>query len=147
MKPAASKSASNESAKIASKAHSYGSGSGSHMVEERLAAIEPAAGPRAVTSRVSNIAPSSVPAVKVAPVAKVEAPQAVSEVIQHDVVATDTVFKLARTYNTSANQILADNGMKTAADIKVGQMLNITTNTKAQVSVLDDMKRVLNADV
>lgn len=92
------------------------------ITSEPLADVSPSAGP-------------SVP-VKVAEVKP--------EVVTHTVLATDTVYKLARQYNTTTGQILKDNGFAATTDIREGQVLNITSNTKAPSSAWDDMKQMLS---
>ena len=67
------------------------------------------------------------------------------QIVEHPVIATDTGFKLARTYHTSVERILKDNGLASVADIREGQVLRIASNSKPQVSAWDDMKRVLTA--
>lgn len=100
------------------------------MKEESLASISPAAGPvvnRAVSQPVAVAKPAPQPTT-----------------VKHTVAATDTGYKLARTYNTSVEQILKDNNLKSIADIKEGQTLTIAQNSKPQYNAWDDMKKMLS---
>lgn len=97
-----------------------------HMQQESLAEIEPAAGPA-----------------RTQPSVQLAKPQPKVEDVVHTTTATDTVYKLARQYDTSAQQILADNGLKSPTDIRPGQQLTIRKNSKPQASVWADVKTML----
>jgi len=102
---------------------------------ENIASIDPAAGP---TPTFTGSAP------RLLPPQPENTPQQV-EHLTHTVVATDTVFKLASTYNTSARRIMQDNGMQAPTDIKVGQTLTIARNSNPAGSVWSDVKAALTS--
>ncbi len=109
------------------------------MEEENLSSIEPAAGPSSVkTTTVASTLRATAP-VQAAP--KVVQPQI--EEVTHTTTQTDTVYKLARQYDTTAQQILADNGLKSPTEIRPGQTLTIMRNSKPQGSVWADVKNML----
>lgn len=64
--------------------------------------------------------------------------------VSHKVVASDTVYKLARTYNTTSGQILKDNGLASTTDIKEGMVLTIASNSKPKSTAWDDMRKMLS---
>ncbi len=102
---------------------------------QRLAVIEPAAGPAR-----EDILTSRTPAShEVAASAEVE-----PTYVTHHVLSTDTAFKLARKYDTSVDRILKDNELKSAADIREGMELQIAQNSNPRTSAWEDMKRALS---
>jgi murein DD-endopeptidase MepM/ murein hydrolase activator NlpD len=105
------------------------------MQEENLSTIEPAAGPSQFKASTLH----STSPVQTAPKA---APPKVEQ-ITHTTTATDTIYKLARQYDTTAQQILTDNGMKSPTEIRPGQTLTILRNSKPQGSVWADVKTML----
>ncbi len=105
------------------------------MQEESLSSIEPAAGPSQFKTGTLN----STSPVQTAPKA---APPKVEQ-ITHTTTATDTIYKLARQYDTTAQQILTNNGMKSPTEIRPGQTLTILRNSKPQGSVWADVKTML----
>lgn len=106
---------------------------------ERLALIEPAAGPNeqpVIASRRVEVSTVKVEPVQVEPT-----------VVTHQVKATDTGYKLARQYDTSVSRILQDNNLKAVTDIREGMELQIAQNSNPRTSAWDDMKRALSEPV
>ena len=98
---------------------------------EPLGEIEPAAGPIPQAAKARTVqAPAAQPKPQV-------------EYIRHTTTQTDTVYKLARQYDTTAQQILADNSLKSPTDIRPGQQLTIARNSKPQGSVWADVRSML----
>jgi murein DD-endopeptidase MepM/ murein hydrolase activator NlpD len=60
----------------------------------------------------------------------------------HTVQPTDTLFKIARTYNTTPEAIIRANALKNAADVESGRTLTIPANTRATTPSLAE--RVTN---
>lgn len=122
-------------------------------VQSRTDVVNPIRREEAQVQPVRKVAPVVVPPVVtpkpvVKPVAVRAEPVAPEPTfVKHDVLATDTAFKLARKYNTSTDRILKDNGLKSITDIREGQTLTIAQNSKPQISAWEDMKRMLSEPV
>jgi murein DD-endopeptidase MepM/ murein hydrolase activator NlpD len=107
------------------------------MQEEALAKISPAAGP----DMGAKIATQQT-----MPVASAKAVTAQPEptVVAYTVLPSDTAYKIARKYNTTIDRLLKDNGLKSMTEVKEGQTLQVTQNSKPTTSAWDDMKRMLS---
>lgn len=86
--------------------------------------VEPAAGP----ARAEATAPIAEPA----------APQ----FVEHTVAGTDSIYKIASEYHTSARKVMETNGIADPAAIKVGQVLKIEVGAK-QPTAWQEMQDML----
>jgi murein DD-endopeptidase MepM/ murein hydrolase activator NlpD len=104
--------------------------------EQPLANIQPAAGPmQAPTMPIANRF-TTVEVEAAGP----PTPEGTSTL--HTVQPTDTLFKIARTYNTTPEAIIRVNALKNSADVESGRTLTIPANTRSATPSLAE--RVTN---
>jgi murein DD-endopeptidase MepM/ murein hydrolase activator NlpD len=86
--------------------------------------------------------PSSALA-SIAPAAGPTAKAAATPIVRHRVTAQDTLFKLARRYDTTTDAIVRANGLANLGAISPGQELTIPANTQVRGSIFSEIQTVL----
>lgn len=91
-----------------------------------------------------NVEPAAGPAVQQAAAAPSQ-PVVQPAMVEHTVAGTDSIYKIASQYNTTARAVMATNGITDPAAIKVGQVLKIQPGAKGP-SAWEEMQAVLAGD-
>jgi murein DD-endopeptidase MepM/ murein hydrolase activator NlpD len=91
-----------------------------------------------------NVEPAAGPAVQQAS-ATPSQPVAQPAMVEHTVAGTDSIYKIASQYNTTARAVMATNGITDPAAIKVGQVLKVQPGAKGP-SAWEEMQAVLAGD-
>jgi murein DD-endopeptidase MepM/ murein hydrolase activator NlpD len=117
----------------------------STLKEEQLQSISPAAGPSAKAAKPAAVEASALPEKRSLVDDWTKNDQVSQGVTSHTVQPGETVYRLARRYNTTPAEIVKLNHMDSTADLASGQTVNIPTGTKAPVAELALNRRTTGA--